>query len=374
MPSARACIAVGEAQLRAWGRRRSLVLALPAALVLAALGVWQIASHGARAVASANVAPTPQPALGTADASTVLMGAAISGTPGEAWAYRVLPLDVPLASGSEDVVFAPAAKTNPPGQLVFERATDADPDWTIAETPLNEEGQPYRGMEPNRTSARITAHGGGLLVGQDSTRPLGKQTVVLARNPEGRFRVLPEPSRRRAARCGRSGRAGRKRRHQRGGARRKGRHRAPSPTRLSKTKATPKPTLARSGVRAILVLRAGTAKNGRASRLNFQPATRAASRSLRSPAPRPRTCGCSARRNPAAGWGFCCSSAQKRNRRIPLGSGLARLRAVRGRGNTGRRPLQARPAHGLRAAADGHRKRRVDRRQPAGARRRRRRV
>ncbi len=170
------------------------MLALPAALVLAALGVWQIAGHGARAVASANVAPTPQPALGTADASTVLMGAAISGTQGEAWAYRVLPLDVPLASGSEDVVFAPAAKTNPPGQLVFERATDADPDWTIAETPLNEEGQPYRGMEPNRTSARITVHGGGLLVGQDSTRPLGKQTVVLARNPEGRFRVLPEPS------------------------------------------------------------------------------------------------------------------------------------------------------------------------------------
>jgi len=130
--------------------------------------------------------------LGTADASTVLMGAATSGPPGEAWAYRLLPLDVPPASGSEDEVFAPAAKTSPQDQLVFERATDADPDWTIAETPLNEAGQPYRGMEPNRLSTRIDPRGGGLLVGNDSTRPSGKQTVVLARDPGGRFRVVPE--------------------------------------------------------------------------------------------------------------------------------------------------------------------------------------
>ncbi len=193
MPSARACVTVGEAQLGARAGRRRLVLVLFGALALATLGVWQIAGHGGPAVASGAVAPTPQPALGTADASTVLMGAATSGTPDEAWAYRLLPLDVPPPSGSEDVGFAPAAKTSPQGQLVFERATDADPDWTIAETPLNEEGQPYRGMEPNRLSARIAPHGGGLLVGNDSTRPSGKQTVVLARDPAGRFRVLAEP-------------------------------------------------------------------------------------------------------------------------------------------------------------------------------------
>jgi hypothetical protein len=81
-----------------------------------------------------------------------------------------------------------------PGQLVFERATDADPDWTIAETPLDEEGHVYRGMNPDRLSARVTPHGGGLLVGQDSTRVSGKQEVVLAREPGGRFRMLPEPS------------------------------------------------------------------------------------------------------------------------------------------------------------------------------------
>jgi hypothetical protein len=174
-------------------RRRRIVFVLLGSMALMALVITQIDGHGARAVASGSVAPTPQPVLGSADASTVLMGAATAGAPGEAWAYRVLPLDVPPPSGSEQAAFAPAAKTNPHGQLVFERATDADPSWTIAETPLDEEGHVYRGIDPDRMSARITPRGGGLLVGNDSTRPSGKQTVVLAREPGGRFRALPEP-------------------------------------------------------------------------------------------------------------------------------------------------------------------------------------
>ncbi len=174
-------------------RRRRIALALVGCPALLALLFTQIVGHGTRAAAAPNVAVTPQPVLGTADASTVLMGAATAGAPGEAWAYRVLPLDVPPPSGSEQVTFASAAKSNPPGQLVFERATDADPDWTIAETPLGEEGHVYRGMDPDRLSARITPHGGGLLVGQDSTRASAKQTVLLARDPGGRFRTLPEP-------------------------------------------------------------------------------------------------------------------------------------------------------------------------------------
>ncbi len=124
------------------------------------------------------------------------MGAATAGEPGEAWAYKVLPLNVPPpANGNGRAQFAaPPSGESPPGQLVFERATDADPDWSIYEMPLDEaQNQPYRGMSPDRPSARITPHAGGLLAGQDPTRLFGKRIVVLARDPGGRFHVLPEP-------------------------------------------------------------------------------------------------------------------------------------------------------------------------------------
>jgi hypothetical protein len=164
-------------------------------VLLAVYCLARLAGSGARADTGGSD-PQPQPVLGTADASTVLMGAATAGEPGEAWAYKVLPLDVPApASSSGRVAFAPASGSSPAGQLVFERAGDADSNWTIAETPLGESGaQPYRGMAPDRPSARIAPHGGGLLVGQDSTRPSGSQVVVLARDPGGRFKVLPEPA------------------------------------------------------------------------------------------------------------------------------------------------------------------------------------
>jgi hypothetical protein len=193
-------IGVIASGLRATPRHRlRLSLALAGPLALALLAV-HVAGHGARAAGPGGAEPVPRPALGTADRSTVLMGATeAGGTPGgvgEAWAYRVLPLDVApptLASGEAEFASPPAGGATPPGQLVFERASETDPNWTIQETPLDEENKPYRGMEPNRLSARIAPHAGGLLVGQDSTRPSGKQTVVLARDPGGRFRMLPEP-------------------------------------------------------------------------------------------------------------------------------------------------------------------------------------
>ncbi len=177
-------------------RRIGLVAGGASLVVL--LGVYclaYLAGSGARADTGGSD-PQPQPVLGTADAGTVLMGAETAGEPGEAWAYQVLPLDAPPPSNASGrVQFAPPPSGgSPPGQLVFERATDADSNWTIAETPLGETGaQPYRGMQPDRPSARIAAHGGGLLVGQDSSRPSGSQVVVLARDPGGRFKVLPEP-------------------------------------------------------------------------------------------------------------------------------------------------------------------------------------
>ncbi len=187
--------ASGSASPARVGRLRVATL-LVGVLVLTVFGALQIVGHRARAAGPGSVDPSAQPALGTADKSTVLMGAATAGAPGEAWAYRVLPADVPPPSPvSEASGFAtpPTTGATAPGQLVFERATDADPDWTIAETPLGEGDHPYRGMQPDRLSARITPHGGGLLIGQDPTRPTGKQTVVLARDPNGRFQALPEP-------------------------------------------------------------------------------------------------------------------------------------------------------------------------------------
>ncbi len=166
--------------------------------LLALLGVYCLAhlvGSGARADTGGGD-PQPQPVLGTADSSTVLVGAATAGEPGEAWAYKVLPLNVPPpANGNGRAQFAaPPSGESPPGQLVFERASDADPDWAIYETPLGEaQNQPYRGMSPDRPSARITPHAGGLLAGQDPTRPSGERIVVLARDPGGRFHVLPEP-------------------------------------------------------------------------------------------------------------------------------------------------------------------------------------
>jgi hypothetical protein len=178
---------------RAFNRRGVAVAGLALLVALGAAHYTHLLGAGARADTPGSD-PQPQPVLGTADGSTVLMGAATAGEPGEAWAYRVLPLDVPAPSNASGrVQFAAAAGSSPQGQLVFERATDADSDWTIQETPLGEEGQPYRGMAPDRPSAQIAPHGGGLLVGEDTTRPSGKQVVVLARNPGGRFQVLPEP-------------------------------------------------------------------------------------------------------------------------------------------------------------------------------------
>ena len=136
----------------------------------------------------------------------------------------------------------PPSGGSPPGQLVFERATDADSNWTIQETPLNEEGQPYRGMQPDRPSARITPHGGGLLAGEDSTRAVG-QAGRRARTRS--WRALS-----RAARTvrGRAARKPAKAATPLRGRLPKATGRAPSPTRRSKAPVTPKRSSARSGV------------------------------------------------------------------------------------------------------------------------------
>ncbi|HYV16722.1 MAG TPA: hypothetical protein VE972_11960 [Conexibacter sp.] len=161
-------------------------------VVIATLLTLAIASGSARAFEA-------QPVLGLADRSTVIMGAATAGAPGETWAYRQLPLDLPLlggAGGSDLLAFGPVANPlTPSPQLVFERVADADGGvWSPAQTPVDEHGDPYRGPQPNAASARITAHGGGVLVGRDSNRPAGEQAVVLVRDPSAAARFAPLPA------------------------------------------------------------------------------------------------------------------------------------------------------------------------------------
>jgi hypothetical protein len=133
----------------------------------------------------------PLPLLGPADPEATLMGSAPGGEPGEAWGYRELPLSVgAVRVGTRELEFGPVSGPDP--QLAFLRHTESNR-WQVFDTPLDEEGQPYRGPVPNRLSARITHDGGGVLVGRDLDRPVGEQVVVIHHQPGGRWRVLDAP-------------------------------------------------------------------------------------------------------------------------------------------------------------------------------------
>lgn len=163
--------------------RRNLglfVAMLAALLVLAAPGSGDPVAPGT----------APLPLLGPGDAGMTLMGSASGG---EAWGYRELPLSVgAVRVGTRQVPIAATTGTPPSPQLAFMRYSDGN-GWQVYETPVDENGNPYRGPTPNRLSARITPTGGGVLVGRDLNRPAGTQAVVLARDPDGPWRLLPEP-------------------------------------------------------------------------------------------------------------------------------------------------------------------------------------
>ncbi len=138
----------------------------------------------------------PLPLLGPADPGMTLMGAAPGGEPGEAWGFRELPLSVgAVRAGDRQLPFgAPANPLSPEPQLAFLRHTDAT-GWQVYETPLDEQGNPYRGPAPNPLSARTTARGGAVLVGRDTARPVGSQAVLLHRDPGAdTFQALAPPS------------------------------------------------------------------------------------------------------------------------------------------------------------------------------------
>jgi hypothetical protein len=167
--------------------RRNLALfaaTLAALVVFAAPGSGQPGQGGV----------DPLPMLGAADPEMELMGAAPAGAPGEAWGYRSLPLAVgAVRVGSRELRFGqPSNPAAPDPQLVFLRHTDAD-GWQVFEAPQDANGNPYRGPFPNPLSARITRAGGGVLVGRDTSRPVGEQVVVLGHDPGGPWRELPDP-------------------------------------------------------------------------------------------------------------------------------------------------------------------------------------
>ena len=140
------------------------------------------------AVAGSSAQAEPLPTLGFADREMVIMGGATAGAQGEVWGYRRLPLDIPpLPDPDGKLGFAPVtSKVTPDPQLVFTRVTDATGLWAPEQTPLDAAGNPYRGFEPERRSARITPRAGGLLMGRDGARRGDDRTVVLAREPGGR--------------------------------------------------------------------------------------------------------------------------------------------------------------------------------------------
>ena len=215
-PSPRACAdekrACRSRRQRLWGR-----------LEWSRFGVHLAGGHGARADTGAGQGATPQPVLGTADASTVLMGAATAGAPGEAWAYKVLPLDVPPpadSSGTRRV--CPRIRirlrlvAGPARVRARERRRLRLDDRRNAAR-RSGPAIPRDAAEP--PSARITPHGGGLLVGEDSGAP--------ERQAAGRAGARSGWALSGAARTARGHAAGRGRRRRpgRGGARRSRRQR-----------------------------------------------------------------------------------------------------------------------------------------------------
>jgi hypothetical protein len=178
----------GEVARRQGQRRLALLvliigLATTIALIVAARGNGEIRTEA-----------VPLPLLGAADSETTLIGSAPAGAPGEAWGYRQLPLAVgAVSSGSGQLGFGSQPNPSSPiKQLALMRYTDST-GWQVFQTPVDANGNPYRGPVPNRLSARTTVTGGGALIGRDPSRPAGEQAVLLYHQPGGSWRAVQPP-------------------------------------------------------------------------------------------------------------------------------------------------------------------------------------
>lgn len=133
------------------------------------------------------------PQLGVADSEMKLIGAVPDGEPGETWGYRMLPAETPAPTvAGQRLAFGAQTPGRDTQQLAFLRLTDAT-GWQIAATPVDADGEPYRGPVPNPVSATMTPRGGALLIGRDPARAGGDPLVVIMREPGDRWqeRRLP---------------------------------------------------------------------------------------------------------------------------------------------------------------------------------------
>ena len=169
------------------GRRRLAAAVLSLGLAVAIVLIAATRGNGAAAAGE----PAPLPLLGVADPEASLIG---SSAAGEAWAYRQLPAAVAdVDAGSGRLAFGPQpSSSSPTKQLAFLRYSD-DSGWQVFQTPVDSNGNPYRGPLPNRLSARVTPAGGGVLAGRDPEKAAGEQVVVLDHEPGGSWRELPAP-------------------------------------------------------------------------------------------------------------------------------------------------------------------------------------
>ena len=134
------------------------------------------------------------PSLSVADQETVMIGAVTAGPEaGATWAYRSLPLDAQPAFGPYgQLAYGPIVGSTSDPQLAFLRHTDAT-GWQVAAVPSDQAGAPYRGPLPNPRGVRMSARGGGVVVGRDGNRSADDQLVVLSRQVGAGFTELPDP-------------------------------------------------------------------------------------------------------------------------------------------------------------------------------------
>ncbi|MDO9409966.1 hypothetical protein, partial [Patulibacter sp.] len=162
-------------------RRRRVAAAF--ALLVAALGLLLVVLG--RPDARAQSAPGPvgiEAQIGPASVARLLGPATATGTAGEAWGFtdqqrtNAQPTTV---DGAE----LPRTKVS----IVRYRPAEG---WRHVQSPEDEQGAPYAGTF---TEGRVTARGGLLLTGTDSSRPDAEQRVVLTRDAVGPTRVTPAP-------------------------------------------------------------------------------------------------------------------------------------------------------------------------------------